>query len=91
MWFFNFAEEDEDDEDEYTDGDDDDDDDGDCCDEDCEDEDDDDNDEHLDVEEGGRIIKRHGSEVEIVGLRGEREIHSMEWDNNIWLRRFLSL
>lgn len=80
MLFLNFADEDEDDEDEYTDGDDDD---VDCCDEDCEEEDDDDNDENLDVEQGSRIIKRNGPNAEIVGLRGEREIHSMEWDNNI--------
>ena len=79
--FKSFADEDED-EDEYTDGDDDEDD-ADCCDEDCAEEDDDENDENLDVEEGGRMIQRRGSEVETVGLRGEREIHSMEWDNNL--------
>ena len=84
-YVFHISEEDEedDDEDEYTDGeeDDEDDDDDDCCDDDCGDEDD--NDENLDVEGGVRIIKRHGSDVEAVGIRGEREIHSMEWDNNI--------
>lgn len=55
----------------------------DCCDEDCEEEDEEDNDDHLDIEGGGRMLKRRSSEVEPVILRGEREIHSMEWDNNL--------
>jgi len=75
-------EEEEDDEDEFTDGDEDDDD-VDCCDEDCEEEEEDDNDEHLDIEHGGRMLKGRNSEVEPVILRGERDLHSMEWDNNL--------
>ena len=77
-----FSEEEEDDEDEFTDGDEDDDD-VDCCDEDCEEEEEDDNDEHLDIEHGGRMLKGRNSEVEPVILRGERDLHSMEWDNNL--------
>jgi preprotein translocase subunit SecG len=75
-------EEEEDDEDEYTDGDEDED--VDCCDDDCgEEEDEDDNDDNLDSTKGHRIIQRNGSGVEILGARGEREMHSMEWDNDI--------
>ena len=77
-----FTEEEEDDEDEYTDGDEDED--VDCCDDDCGEEDDeDDNDDNLDSTKGHRIIQRNGSGVEILGARGERELHSMEWDNDI--------
>ena len=77
-----FTEEEDDDEDEYTDGDDDED--VDCCDDDCGEEDDeDDNDDSLDSTKGHRIIQRNGSGVEILGARGDREMHSMEWDNDI--------
>ena len=82
LFVFIFTEEEEDDEDEYTDGDDDED--VDCCDDDCGEEDDeDDNDDNLDSTKGHRIIQRDGSGVEILGARGEREMHSMEWDNDI--------
>ena len=82
LFVFIFTEEEEDDEDEYTDGDDDED--VDCCDDDCGEEDDeDDNDDNLDSTTGHRIIQRDGSGVEILGARGEREMHSMEWDNDI--------
>ena len=74
--------EEDDDDDEYTDGDEDDDD-VDCCDDDCDEEDEEDNDDHLDIENGDRILKNRGSEREQVVRRGEREIHSMEWDNNL--------
>merc|ERR1712223_1167469 len=70
------------DEDEYTEGDEDDDD-VDCCDEDCEEEDEDENDDHLDIENGGRILKNRSSVREPVVVRGEREINSMEWDNDL--------
>ena len=80
--FHFFTEEEEDDEDEYTDGDEDED--VDCCDDDCgEEEDEDDNDDNLDSTKGHRIIHRNGSGVEILAARGEREMHSMEWDNDI--------
>ena len=55
----------------------------DCCDEDCEEEDEDENDDHLDIENGGRILKNRNSVREPVVMRGEREINSMEWDNDL--------
>ena len=72
----------DDDEDEYTDGDEDDDD-VDCCDDECEEEDEDDNEDHLDIENGDGTLKNRSSEREPVVMRAEREIHSMEWDNNL--------
>merc|ERR1719322_2372017 len=80
--YLSTSEEEDDDDDEYTDGDEDDDD-VDCCDDDCDEEDEEDNDDHLDIENGDRILKNRGSEREQVAMRGEREIHSMEWDNNL--------
>ena len=73
-------EEDEEDDEDYTDGDDDDEDDE-CCAEECDE--DDENDENVEIETGRRRVQRRSSEGESVGLNGGREIHSMEWDNNL--------
>ena len=35
------------------------------------------------IENGGGNLKHRNSEREPVVMRGEREIHSMEWDNNL--------
>ena len=73
-------EEDEEDEDDYTDEDDDDEDEE-CCVDDCDEHGE--NDEDVEIEEGRRRGQKKSSEGECVGLNGARELHSMEWDNNL--------